>query len=406
MKSKIPYLRIGTKYKKIILFPTINGDEIELLVEWDKNTIIQDHGKKFLDKIPTYDASVCYPNHLNFSKEIKGLYNTYSELKYKPKEGSVTHTLKFFKHIFGEQLELGLDYIKVLYEYPLHILPILCLVSNERSTGKSTFLKYLKEVFGNNMSYLDSHSLNSNFNLDWGNKLLLGLDEAFFQKEEIIERIKCLSTSNKNKLEAKGKERVEVDYFGKFVMCSNKEDTFIKIDPEEIRFWVRKVPKIALEDIDLLSKLIEELPAFLNFIINRSFANERKTRMWFEPQVLHTKALEKLIKNSRNRLEIEIANVLISLIEKFELEEVKCVPDDLLNVLLKRRVRTNLGEIRSVLKSKWQLKNQKNSLAYKRFFFHNDGDITLSTVSEKGRYFTITKTFLEKNFDELMNSTI
>jgi hypothetical protein len=401
-KSK-QYLRIGTTYYKIVQFPSINGQLVEILIRWDKNTIIQDHNRDCLSKIPKYDGSVCYPNHINFSKEIKGFYNTYSQLKYRPIKGEIENTLKFFNHIFGEQIEIGLDYLKILYEYPLQILPILCLVSNERATGKSTFLKYLKEVFSNNMSYLDSHSLNSNFNLDWGNKLILGLDEAFFQKEEIIERIKYLSTSDKNKIEAKGKEKVEVEFFGKFVMCSNKEDSFIKIDADEIRFWIRKVPKIIVEDIDLMKKLVSEIPAFLYFILNRKFATERKTRMWFTRKQIYTPALAKLIKNSRNQMENEIASIFISIMDKLSLDEVKFVTDDILSVLLKRRFLTNSNELRKVFKVKWKLPIAENSLSYKKVYFHTDGDITMATMSSKARYFTITKEFLQDNFDELMS---
>jgi len=46
------------------------------------------------------------------------------------------------KHIFGDQIELGLDYLQLLYQKPVQILPIVCLVSKERSTGKTTFPKW------------------------------------------------------------------------------------------------------------------------------------------------------------------------------------------------------------------------------------------------------------------------
>ncbi len=402
MKNKVNYIRIGTTYFKIVQVPTINDEFNETLIKWDKNTIIQDHNRDFLSKIPKYDGSICFPNHIDFSKEIHGFYNTYSPLKYTPKQGQYKNTLKFFKHIFGNQFEYGLDYFKLLYEIPQQTLPVLCLVSKERSTGKSSFLKYLKEVFGHNMSYLDSHSLNSNFNLDWGNKLILGLDEAFFQKEEITEKIKYLSTSNKNKIEAKGKERFEVDFFGKFIMCSNKEDSFIKIDADEVRFWIIKVPKIEVEDVDFLRKLTQEIPAFLHFIKQRSFVSEKKTRMWFTPKQIYTPALKKLVSNNRNRVEKEIAQILISVLEKFDLDKVDFVPFDLLNALNKTRVKTDLTQIRTILKKDWKIKNRSNSLSYRKFTVLSDGDIVLS--DNKGRYFSVDKVFLMKNFDELMNN--
>jgi len=398
--SKIPYIRIGTTYYKIVKIPSINGEFNESLIKWDVNTIIRDHGKKYLSEIECFDGSICYPDHFNYEKKIFGFYNTYSPLIHKPKKGEVKNTLAFFKHIFGKQYELGLDYFKLLYEKPGQILPVLCLVSKERSTGKSSFLKYLKAVFGHNMSYLDSHSLNSNFNLDWGNKLLLGLDEAFFQKEEITEKIKYLSTSNKNKIEAKGKERFEVDFFGKFVMCSNKEDSFIKIDASEIRFWVVKVPKIEKEDVHFLEKLSNEIPAFLDFILNREFASERKTRMWFTAEQIKTPALKKLMNNNRNRVEKELLILIISVMDRYELDELQFVPLDLVNALSRTRIKTDQTQIRQLLKKDWKLVNKKNTLSYRKFLILTDGEIVLT--ESKGRYFSINRKFISENFDETM----
>ncbi|QVY67065.1 primase-helicase family protein [Polaribacter sp. Q13] len=398
--SDMPYSRIGTSFYKTVQVPTINNQFNEVLIKWDVSTIIQDHGRKYLDKIPKYNGKICFPNHFEYTKKVHGFYNTYSPLTYTPKKGDVKNTLLFFKHIFGSQYEFGLDYFKLLYEHPSQILPVLCLVSIQRSTGKSSFLKYLKEVFGHNMSYLDSHSLNSNFNLDWGNKLLLALDEAFLQKEEITEKIKYLSTSNKNKIEAKGKERFEVDFFGKFIMCSNKEDSFIKIDSDETRFWVIKVPKIKVEDVNFVNKLIDEIPAFLQFTLNREFASERKTRMWFTAKQIYTPALKKLVNNNRNRVEKEIAHLLFSIMEKFELDEVHFSLMDLLNALGKTRVKTDLTQLRVLLKKDWKIEQKNNSFKYQKFVILSDGEIIL--LDTKGRYFTIQKSFLSKNFDDLM----
>ena len=47
-------------------------------------------------------------------------------------------------HIFGDQYELGLDYLQILYTMPQQKLPILLLVSEERNTGKSTILNFLR----------------------------------------------------------------------------------------------------------------------------------------------------------------------------------------------------------------------------------------------------------------------
>ena len=73
----------------------------------------------------------------------------------------------------------------------------------------------------------------SNFNAEWANKLIIGVDETFLDRKEDSERIKSLSTSKYYKIEAKGQDRQEIEFFGKFILCSNNEDNFIMIDREK-----------------------------------------------------------------------------------------------------------------------------------------------------------------------------
>jgi hypothetical protein len=396
----IPYIRVGTTYYKLVKAPTISGHFNELLVTWNEHIIKQDHGKDYLSKVPKYDGFTCIPNHINFKKEYFSFYNIYSPLRHTPEEGSIAKTLAFITHIFGNQKELGLDYLQLLYQKPTQILPILCLVSKERSTGKSSFLKWLKEIFENNLTYLTNDSFGSQFNADWANKLLICIDEVLFNKEELTERIKYLSTTNRNKLEAKGKDKREVEFFGKFILCSNNEDNFIKIDANETRFWIRKILPIKNEETDFLAQLIEEIPAFLYFLLNRKLKTNQLTRMWFTPEQIYTPALNRLVKHNRNRVEKELASVLLSAMDKFEMDLINLCPIDALHILNKTRVKTDLTQLRRLLKRDWKLENQKNSNSYQKITIWNNGEINLEDA--KGRYFSIQKEFLTQNFDDLM----
>lgn len=400
MKDSV-YIRVGTAYYKLVKSPTIAGHFQELLVPWKIETIRQDYGKDFLSKIPKYDGFTCIPNHVSFRQEFFKFYNIYSPLSRKPEQGDIGFTLQFVKHIFGAQVELGLDYLQLLFLKPTQILPILCLVSKERSTGKSTFLKWLKEIFENNLTYLTNDSFNSQFNSDWANKLLICIDEVLFNKEELTERIKYLSTTNINKVEAKGKDKREIEFFGKFVLCSNNEENFIKIDCNETRFWVRKVPVVNEENTSFLNKLIAEIPAFMFYLQERKLSTRQVTRMWFTPQQIHTAALIKLVHNNRNRVEKELANLIMSVMEKFDLDVVQCCPMDLMIAINKTRVKSDLTQVRRILKNDWKLKNQENSNSYQKFVIWQDGSLNLNDA--KGRYFSISKAFLLNNFDELMN---
>jgi len=396
----IPYIRVGTTFYKLVRIPTISGHFNEQLVPWNEHIIKQDHGKDYLGKVPKYDGFACIPSHIDFKKEHYGFYNTYSPLEHNPKEGEFPHTMDFMKHLFGNQIALGLDYLQLLYQRPVQMLPILCLVSKERNTGKSTFLKWLKEIFGNNLTYLTNDSFGSQFNADWANKLLICIDEVLFNKEELTERIKYLSTTNRNKLEAKGKDKREVEFFGKFILCSNNEDSFIKIDAHETRFWIRKISPLEKEDTAYLERLTKEIPNFLHYLTKRKLDSPQRSRMWFTPMQVSTPALRKLVQNNRSRVEKELANILLSIMEKFELDSVDLCPLDALQMMSRSRVKTDLTQLRRLLKKDWKLDNQANSNRYQKFTLWNNGEINVQHA--KGRYFTIKKTFLVQNFDDLM----
>lgn len=407
-KLLLPYLRVGTTYYKIIERPQISGDKITSLVKWSRETIVQDHGKKIIYDIPKYDGFCCIPNHLKYQKTIENFYNIYNEIPHQPSVSRVSvdkipFSISFLQHIFGNQVDLGLDYLKILLENPTQILPILCLVSKERATGKTTFLKWLKEIFGLNMTYIKGDAFGSQFNSDWASMLLIAIDEVFFDRKEITERLKYLSTTNKDKLENKGKDREEIDFFGKFILCSNNEDNFIQIDENEIRFWVLKINPIKSENTEFLQNLISEIPRFLSFLIHRKFHSEKKSRMWFSPDEIKTKALQKLVFKNGNKLEAKMVELLYEFFESNEVQEISVVPQDVLNMLNRmfRQLNFSRNDVRTILKDKWKLEPQKNGLTYIRYDIDYSGNFYENNAV--GRYFKISKNFILEKYVDLLN---
>lgn len=408
MSKEIPYIRVGTTYYKLIERPQISGDKIATLTKWSRDTIIQDHDKKFVYDIPKFDGFCCIPNHLNYRSSIDNFYNTYKPIPKLPTIESVSieqikFSMELMEHIFGVQTELGLDYLKILLESPNQILPIVCLVSKERSTGKTTFIKWLKEIFGQNMTYIKGDSFNSQFNSDWVSMLLVAIDEVFFDRKEITERLKNLSTTNREKLENKGKDREEIDFFAKFILASNNEDNFIQIDENEIRFWVLKINPIKTENTDFLDRLIYEIPFFLKFLIDRKYSSQKKTRMWFAFEEIKTKAWQKLVFKSNNKLEIRIIEVLYEFFDSNDNMYIHVVPQDILNMhnrMFSSKYYTR-NDIRTILKDKWKLEPQKNGLTYIRY------DIDCSGIffqnNSVGRYFHISRDFISQKFNEMLN---
>ncbi|KFF03888.1 primase-helicase family protein [Chryseobacterium luteum] len=409
MSQKIPYIRVGTTYYKVIEKPLISGDKTSVLVRWNRETIVSDHGKIYVSTVPKFDGFCCIPEHLNYRQIVQGFYNIYNEIPFAPSsekenlKNNIPFSLNFVAHIFGEQLEMGLDYLKILLQFPTQILPILCLVSKERATGKSTFIKWLREIFGLNMTYIKGDSFGSQFNSDWAAMLLVAIDEVFFDKKEITERLKYLSTTNKDKLEAKGKDKEEIDFFAKFILCSNNEENFIQIDENEIRFWILKINPIKTENTEFLNNLISEIPYFLRFLIERPFSTEKKTRMWFSADEIRTKALQKLVFKNNNKLESKIIELLYEFFESNNDEEINVVPQDLLNMIIRmfRLTYWTRNDIRTLLKETWKLNPQNNGLTYIRYDLDFAGIFYQN--NSVGRYFTIKKDFILNKRVEMLN---
>src|ERR1019366_5402004 len=305
------YMRIGTTYYKTIRKPIASGDNATSIVPWSIECIKQDHGKDFLARIPRYDGFCLIPAHIGYERIVQNFYNRYNPFNHQLQEGYPKNTLAFLSHIFGEQLDQGLDYLKILLLQPTQMLPILCLVSSERSTGKTTFLNYLKAIFGDNMTINSNEDFRSNFNAEWAHKLIIGVDETFLDRKEDSERLKSLSTSKYYKIEAKGQDRQEIEFFGKFILCSNNEDNFIFMDQGEIRYWIRKLPPLMYANKNLLGELQEEIPFFLSYLIERPYSTKSTTRMWFRPEQIATQALKRVKRYNRNKLEVEMSQILL-----------------------------------------------------------------------------------------------
>ena len=115
------------------------------------------------------------------------------------------------------------------------------MVPEERNTGKITFLNFLKAVFEENATSNPNEDFRIQYNADGAEKRMIGVDEFLLNRREDSERLKNLSTAHSYKMESKGKDRYEVQFFAKFVLCSNNENFPVYIEPEETRYWVRKV---------------------------------------------------------------------------------------------------------------------------------------------------------------------
>ena len=388
------YIRVGTEYFKEVLCPLMSGDNIKSLIKWNKATIIDDFGKDSLKVIKKYETFCTVPTHINYQREINNFYNKYEPLSYCVSEKGDWENIKLFlQHLFGKQYELGLDYLTILWKHPSQILPILCLVSVERNTGKSTFLKLLKLIFEGNMTINKNEDFRSRFNSDWAGKLIVAVDEVLLDKKEDSERIKNLSTSNHYKLEGKGVDKVEIEFFGKFILCSNNEENFIKIDDLEIRYWVIKVNPFAKENPDLLEQMRKEIASFAYHLTHRKIETQRTTRMWFTKEQIYTKALDVLVRGNRTSIEKEIEEFLIDQFCTLELDELYYTTKDLHEQLNLANIRVGKNYVSKIITENFKLEPKNSSYNFYSLDLStmNSGKWSVYTESRKGRFYTFKR---------------
>lgn len=286
---------------------------------------------------------------------------------------------------------MGYDYLQLLYRRPRQRLPILLLVSRERNTGKTTFIHLLKAIFGANMTVNTNEDFRSNFNSEWASKLIVATDEVLLNRREDSERFKTLSTARTFKLEAKGKDRLEIEFFAKFVLCSNNEDNPVIIDQGETRYWVRKVGPIEKDDTGLLDKMKREIPAFLHFLLNRELSVPEASRMWFDPELLTTPALRRIIQYNRGQLENEMLGVLEDIFQVHDKDEYVFCIQDMQNMLSVRDIKTEPVKIKRVLQDSWGLKPEKVT---RYISYRLSGDGSLFPEPRTGRPYSVARSFI------------
>lgn len=378
MGEEIPYIRVGIDYFKVIHKDTRYGGSHTQIKRWTKDEIKSDHSKTFISSIPRFDDFTIIPDNRNYKSIIKNCYNLYSEFAHIPDEQcteeQIPVTLNFLKHIFGDQFSMGLTYFKVLYEHPKQILPILCLVSYKNETGKTTFINFLEMIFGGNYVLISPDDLTKNFNSNYATKNIIAIEESFVEKQMGVEKLKSLSTGKSIQVTRKFIEDHPLPFFGKIIMNTNKVKDFMKINSEEIRFWIREVPPITGKKNTLIEQqLFSEIPKFLRYLIGLPEINfNNGTRMVFTQEQLKTDALYNVKEESRSQLFKEIEILVNDYFEDHpQIKSFKVSVKDIKEEWFKNNHQVSMSYIKKVLQEEAgmipECSEQGRSIKYYKF---------------------------------------
>ena len=330
--KKNPYIRVGVNYFKQIQVQDRFGIVRNNLKTWNRQTIIDDLGKAFLKEIPQYDDFVLEPDNQIHRRKIRGCYNLYNKFPHKPEQGEWKWTKLLLEHVFGEQYEQGMIYLQCLYLYPRKALPVLVLVSKERSTGKSTFIDWLNMLFGANCVVISPDDLKLQFNEGYAHANIIAVEETMIDKRGTVEKIKALSTQKFINVNKKHISSFKIPFFGHIIMTSNDVHKFIKVDEEEIRFFVRELGKPTHENHNILEDMVAEIPAFLDHLCSLQAPDFSRSRMVLTPEEIENKTLLEVKKHSKKGLYKDMKEVITEYFyDHSELKTLHLTPKNIKN---------------------------------------------------------------------------
>lgn len=391
MKDKVPFIRVGTDYYKIINKRDRYGTTQLLLKPWSKQEIIQDHSKTLVINMAKFDDFTIVPNNKDHTPVIDGCYNIYNKFSHIPKDtvtdADIKTSMVLMRHVFGDQLELGLRYLKLLYEYPKQILPILTLESKERETGKTTFLNWMQMIFGENSVLISPDELSATFNSMYANKNIIMIDETVVDKSSTLEKLKSITTAKSITVKTKFVQEFSVPFFGKVILCTNKVKDFMRIDDEEIRFWVRKVSVIKEKNTQIEDQLFSEIPAFLRYLLNQPEIDFTKSRMVFTKEEIYTEELQIVKEESKSGLLKDLEILINDLFDKKQCDYFCATVKDIKEYWFKSDSKISHSYIRKVLIDEMKLNPTEKSLRYTPF-----DDEERWPIKINGRFFIFERT--------------
>lgn len=398
--------RIGDEYYQLIEVPVPNGKKGEVILEErlsprKKGEIIEDHGKDSVKYIEKFKGFTNVANHIDYQSVIAGHWNLYYNVNHTAEQGDFPTIKSFLNHLFEEheENEMIYDYLTILYRNPMQKLPVICLVSKLQSTGKSTFIYFLKLLFKQNLSIISNNDLIGEFNSHWTSSLIVASEETMLEKKDSYEKIKSLSTAFEITRNEKNKTSSPIPCMVHFVFCSNHEDDFIKIDDYDSRLWIRKIKKLENKIDDFDTKLEAEIKHFVHFLETREIKYQYKGRLYFHEDDFLTNAKKNIIQNSEPSVIKELRTCLDEYFTRFDKEECLMTISNIKQYFAIKGEKNYLNKAIKTFMNVEKWKNDKGEEGTTTFGFcipdFQDPNKYV-TVKDKGRPFVFKRQNIEK----------
>lgn len=399
MGNDYPYIRVGTKYFKKISKVDRYGITRTELVYWDKITIAEDYPKSIFESIQKYDDFTINPDNKNHDPVIGNNYNLYSPFEHEACIAEEYDEMGWYwirtliEHIFGDQYELGITYLKVLYDHPQQSLPILVLISEERSTGKTTFVDFLNILFGANMVLINPQDISNQFNGSYADKNIIAIEESRFDSVQSTEKLKNLATQKEILVNSKNIRQYSIPFYGKLIITSNDETKFSSVESPEIRYWVRKVPTLqGKANHNILRDLKSEIPQFLFYLDSLPKVDTSKSRMVFEAAEIVTEELKVVKAESRTGLHKDLELHLDAFaLENTSVPEFKFIAKQVKEMFFPKTEKYEINFINRILKNEFKLEvgKMQRFIPFEKDYSNDQSKVSGTPFIYKNKYYNL-----------------
>jgi len=273
-------------------------------------------------------------------------------------------------------------------------LPIVALISQKRSTGKTTFLNWLNSIFAENMVYISPQDIGSSFNEIYASANIIAIEESKFDGTQSLEKLKQLSTSKYISENRKYASAAKLEFYGKIIITSNNERKFVAIDKEEIRYFVLKIDEIkGKANHNIEEDLVKEIPYFLGYLESLPPIDFTKSRMILSPEEIESEALQKVKDESKSWLYVELEERFKELFMQYgaELDVIEFCLGDISDYWFRNNSKVSLKFLRETL-DEMGVKRTDSKQRYMRI-----QDIERKTKEGNALKYTVTRELLGMN---------
>jgi len=240
------------------------------------------------------------------------------------------------------------------------------------------------------MSILSNEDVNGNWNDHYITKLLIAIEETNIDKADALQKIKNYSTASYATLHKRFADTQDVEVNLKIIINSNEIAHFAKIDQEETRYWVVKVPKIPTkEDARYKEKLRDETIFFLHFLRDRPMYYEFASRYYFDETLMENENLSLIKETSKDwgRTEVEALFADLFSNEFAHLEEVQYLNRDIRMLFFDKEKKLTQKYLDKIL-GEMGLKQSDKTIRYTRY---KPTGTSLDETTKTGRPYTISR---------------